>query len=145
MGRKPCTYIDPRILEFVKGKTVASMTAGYSIFTVRFDGQTSYLRMEASRDCCDESSFKYITKDFNPFVGKEIKSVELGETETVYYDDSSDESSDSSDSSSNSDSTCTRKTPVIITFSDDSSYRFIFKNVSNGYYGGVFREKIEDT
>ena len=127
----PAKKVDLPVFDFVKGKRVSEFKHKLeNEIQIRFDGVGPYLCLEASADCCDENWFESMKGDLT-ITGTEILGKEIVKIETADQIEL-----ESSDRGNHND--CDVNTVIVISFTDVSEFKFVWRNASNGYYRGSF-------
>lgn len=93
-----------------------------TIIHIAFDDTNSILRLLAIGDCCSFSWFEELNDRYDSIIGKEIKSIDV-KNDFIDLPKSNVQEYD-------------QNTLIEIKFTDDTSFDFVLRNSSNGYYNG---------
>lgn len=120
---------DSKIASFVSGRAIKNcILDNESSIYISYENEINYLQLDAYADCCSESWFEtYNDIEFDSIISKEIKSIECGEN--VDMPESGRQYYDQNDT-------------IIVQFIDDTTFTFLLRNSSNGYYSGWLEMSI---
>jgi len=121
--------MDQDITDFLRGKTVFEVDhcQDHQII-ISFHSTLDVLILDAQADCCSESWFETLSEEFDVIVDREIATI-ITEGDI--------------DLPASNRQKCDENKIVVITFSDESTFQFVLRNSSNGYYSGWLDMRIQ--
>lgn len=118
-----------------KGETIIAYTADSDKLVLHTKNST--ISIYAEGDCCSLSWFEYCDNIYSQIVGKTILDINETENISLTHDKKIHNMINNLDDTQVADNNCYRQYyKITIIFDDNTQYKFLMTNESNGYYSG---------